>query len=307
MRCWVMSKKESAFISAVVYSCSNSDKLFSFTLELFNELEKHFANYEIVIVDNCNPNIESVKSELTARISASDSITIVHMSEVQSLEACMRAGVDVAVGDFVYEFEGISYDFNTDAMWKAYRKAQEGYDIINAEIKNNSISRTMYYNIFNKFSKSKYDLYAVAFRLVSRRTINRIISLNLDIDWRNAAYANCGLKSESIEYGAKASPKKNRDIFLAIDSFLLYTELPRKVSIWMGAVGVALIVLSIFMASLTAEWTSTVLSVSLCLSSVIIIALLLLSVYYLSLLLRTSDSRKKYLVDGIEKLQRTKG
>ena len=302
-----MSKKESAFISAVVYSCSNSDNLLSFILELFNEMEKHFANYEIVIVDNCNPNMESVKSELTARISASDSITIVHMSEVQSLEACMRAGVDVAVGDFVYEFEGISYDFDTDGMWKAYQKAQEGYDIVNAEIENNSVSRTMYYNIFNRFSRSKYDLYAVAFRLVSRRTINRVISLNLDIDWRNAAYANCGLKSGSIEYGAQASSNKNRDIYLAIDSFLLYTELPRKISIWLGAAGGALIVLSIIMAGLTAEWADTALNMSLCLCGVVIIGLLLLSVYYLSLLLRTSDSRKKYLVDGIEKLQRTKG
>lgn len=301
-----MSKKESAFVSAVVYSCSNSDHLLPFITELFGEMEKHFQNYEIVIVDNCNPNMESVREELTRRISASDSITIVHMSEIQSLEACMRAGVDVAVGDFVYEFEGINYDFYTNAMWKAYQKAQEGYDIVNAEIKNNSMSRTMYYDIFNRFSRSKYDLYAVAFRLVSRRTINRIISLNLDIDWRNAAYANCGLKSGSIEYGAKASSKKNRDVFLAIDSFLLYTDLPRKASVWLGVIGGVLVVLSMVIAGLTANWINVALGITLSLCIAIVILLLLMSVYYLSLLLRTSDSRKKYLVDGIEKLQRTK-
>lgn len=302
-----MVKKESAFVSAVVYSCSNSDDLLPFVTELSQEMKKHFANYEIVIVDNCNPNMESVKSALTTSISANDSVTIVHMSEVQSLEACMRAGVDVSVGDFVYEFEGISYDFHTDAMWEAYEKAQEGYDIVNAEIKSNSVSRTLYYNLFNKFSRSKYDLYAVAFRLVSRRTINRVISLNLDIDWRNAAYANCGLRSGTVEYGEKASGKKNRDIFLAIDSFLLYTDLPRKASIWLGTAGGILIVFSMIMAGLTVPWADAAFGVSLSLCAAIMITLLLMSVYYLSLLLRTSDSRKKYLVDGIEKLQRARG
>jgi len=301
-----MFKKESAFVSAVVYASNNMDKLFLFIMELFSEMEKHFTNYEIVIVDNCNPDMESVKNALTAKIATNDSITIVRMSEVQSLEACMRAGVDVAVGDFVYEFEGISYDFHTDAIWEAYQEAQRGYDIVNAEIKNNSLSRTMYYDIFNKFSRSQYNLYAVAFRLVSRRTINRIISLDLDIDWRNAAYANCGLRSGSIEYGAKASPKKNRDVFLAIDSFLLYTDLPKKASIWMGIIGSILVIFSVIMSVLTYGWSSAAFNISLSLCIAIVIMLLLLLVCYLSLLLRTTSSRKKYLVDSIEKLQRAK-
>lgn len=301
-----MYKKESAFVSAVVYASNNTDKLLGFITDLFNEMEKHFTNYEIVIVDNCNPDIEPVKNALAAKISTSDSITIVRMSEVQSLEACMRAGVDVAIGDFVYEFEGISYDFDTDAIWEAYQKAQKGYDIVNAEIKNNSLSRTMYYDIFNKFSRSQYNLYAVAFRLVSRRTINRIISLDLDIDWRNAAYANCGLQSGSIEYGSKASPKKNRDIFLAIDSFLLYTDLPKKASLWMGIIGGILVVFNIIMSALAYKWSSVAFNISLSLCMVIVIMLLMMLVCYLSLLLRTADSRKKYLVDGIEKLQRAK-
>ena len=302
-----MSKKESAFVSAVVYSSGNSEQLLPFVIDLFGEMKKHFVNCEIVLVDNCNPNMDIIKNTLTSKISANDSITIVHMSEVQGLEACMRAGIDVAVGDFVYEFESINYDFHTDAVWIAYQKAQEGYDIVNAEIKNNSILRTMYYALFNKFSRSKYNLYAVAFRLVSRRTINRVISLNLDIDWRNAAYANCGLRSGSIPYGAKASSQKNRDIFLAIDSFLLYTDLPKRTSIWLGGIGGILIVFSMIMVSLTTEWTNNVLSIPLLLCVAIIIILLLMCVYYLSLLLRTSGLRKKYLVDGVEKLQRTKG
>ena len=44
MRCQVMYKKESAFISAVVYASNNTDKLLGFITDLFNEMEKHFTN-----------------------------------------------------------------------------------------------------------------------------------------------------------------------------------------------------------------------------------------------------------------------
>ena len=302
-----MPKMETAFISNVVYSsAAHVEDLLMFVNHVTAEMKKHFASYEIVIVNNCNPNMAAIKNALITGISANDCITIVHMSEVQSLEACMRAGVDVAVGDFVYEFESLSYDFNTDALWKAYQKAQEGYDIVNAEIKKNSLSRAIYYNVFNQFSKSQVNLYASAFRLVSRRAINRITSLNLDIDWRNAAYANCGLKTGTIEYNLKANVRKNRNVFLAIDSFLLYTDLPGKAVFCLASTGGVFTVLCIILACLKFSWTDAAFKILLTLCIALIMAVVLISFHYLSLLLRTSRLHKKYLVDGIEKLQRSK-
>ena len=301
-----MSKKESVFVSSVVYANNSSEGLLQFIESLYREMDLHFNHFEIVIVDNCVPNISLISDAIKSQFLESDAITIVHMSEIQNIETCMRAGVDVAIGDFVYEFEGLDYNFNSDTMWKAYQKALEGYDIVNAEIKDNSFSRALFYKMFNKFSRSQVDLYAVAFRLVSRRAINRVISLDLCVDWRNAAYATCGLKTGSVDYGTKASSKKNRDFYLAIDCFLLYSNLPRKIATRLGILGGIFFIIGIIAACSSGAIPRVLYNVSL-LSCVFLLVLFSLMSYYQSLsTLKSSDMRKKYLVDGIEKLQRVK-
>ena len=311
-----MSKKESAFISAVVYSCSNSDNLLSFILELFNEMEKHFANYEIVIVDNCNPNMESVKSELTARISASDSITIVHMSEVQSLEACMRAGVDVAVGDFVYEFDDIFVDYEPEVIMEVYHKLIEGNDIVAASSKGKlRLTSRVFYSLYNRTSRGKGKIGPETFRIVSRRAINRIKSMGQYIPYRKAVYMNCGLNTSTICYNSKDVNVriKNKTVAserttLALDSFIYFTNALERISAIMCGIFLFLtmgmgiyIAFDIFNGTNTVEgWLSTMSFLAFGFFGVF--ALLTIILKYLSVLLNLIFRQQRYLVSDIEKV-----
>ena len=99
--------KEKNFVSAVVYlrpGRENAEGALGFFGKLAAELEAHFAQYEIVAVDDAAP--AGVVAAL--RSWAADCpkpLTILHMGLRQGLEAGMNAGLDAAIGDYVYEFD----------------------------------------------------------------------------------------------------------------------------------------------------------------------------------------------------------
>ncbi len=128
------------------------------------------------------------------------------MSLYQGREAAMNAGIDLSIGDFVYEFDNTLIDYDLKIITDIYEKSLEGYDIVNASPQNNTHKTSkLFYIIFNKFSNNQYKINTETFRIVSRRAINRINSINKNIPYRKAIYSNCGLKLYNVLYSAKKS------------------------------------------------------------------------------------------------------
>uniref|UniRef100_UPI00325FE826 hypothetical protein n=1 Tax=Clostridium sp. NkU-1 TaxID=1095009 RepID=UPI00325FE826 len=44
----------------------------------------------------------------------------------------MNAGVDLAIGDFIYEFDNLLVEYDQDLIWKVYQRSLQGYDIVSA-------------------------------------------------------------------------------------------------------------------------------------------------------------------------------
>ena len=44
----------------------------------------------------------------------------------------MNAGVDLAIGDFVFEFDTVCMDYKTELLMQVYRRSLEGFDIVSA-------------------------------------------------------------------------------------------------------------------------------------------------------------------------------
>ena len=227
-----MKNKEKNFISAVVYA-NNSERDIRNFLENINKiLAENFLKYEIICVNDASTDgtVDEIKkvSENIAKGDSNTSITIINMSYYQGKELSMNAGVDIAIGDFVYEFDSITMDYNTELIMQVYNKSLEGYDIVNAT--SNSKRRktsTIFYKLFNKYSNNQYKIDTETFRIISRRGINRIQSINKTIPYRKAIYANCGLKLTSIQY--KTIVTKNRKEFLKLrilPDFFSYPLIP---------------------------------------------------------------------------------
>src|SRR5699024_3151490 len=101
------------------------------------------------------------------------------------------------------------------------------------------------YKIFNANSHSAYRLRTDAFRLVTRRAINRVHATSPHLPYRKAAYAASGLKMTDIEFDGRLQGRAPGRFGLAADSLVLYTDAGFKFSAGIALVMMALAVVEL--------------------------------------------------------------
>lgn len=310
-----MVNREKTFVSAVIYIHNAENQIKKFLKAVTEILEANFENVEIICVnDNSTDNSVGLIREFSKEIEVS-SVTVLNMSYFHGLEMAMNAGVDLAIGDFVFEFDSTLLDFGQDEVMKVYYRALEGYDIVSASPdKKEKMSSRCFYRTFNHFAGFDYKMATESFRILSRRVINRISSMNKTIPYRKAVYAGSGLKTDNIKYHISSVSKghtdreeKNYRIRLAINSMILFTEVGYRWSMLMTALMMLVFVLMIaysIMVYLTsspvAGWTTTILFLSAAFLGLFVILAVIIK--YLQLLIDLVFRRKHYSFESIEKL-----
>lgn len=238
------------------------------------------------------------------------------MSCFHGIELSMNAGVDLAIGDFVFEFDSTILDFPPDEIMHVYRKSLEGFDIVSAGPKKRQrTSSVLFYEIFNRFSDSNYKFKTERFRILSRRVINRISNTNRSVPYRKAVYANQGLRTASFLYDALKiqNGKKDRALeryrkTLAVDALIIFTDLGYKVAVLLSFCmiffSVAISIYSFVYRMLknpVAGWTSTILFLAVVFFFLFLILAVIIK--YLQILVNLVFKRSKYNFESIEKLK----
>ena len=298
--------KEQNFVSAVVYIESDDDHTLQFFQMLHQCLESHFLQYEIVVV-NANSTGHSMQNLRNWANCMEKPLTIINMSLRQPHEQCMNAGLDIAIGDYVYEFDSTDMPYSSDIIWTAYQTAIQGNDIVTVCPKKERSVSSLFYRIFNSHSNSTYKLRTDAFRLVSRRAINRAHAMNENLPYRKAAYAACGLKMAVLEFQGRMSSKGSGQFELAVDSLALYTNFGYRFSLGLTCLMIVvsamelIYTLAVWLAgNPISGWTTTMFVLTLGLTGLFMI--LAIALKYLSLLLKLTFQKQSYLVESIEKL-----
>ena len=182
----MINNKEKKFMSAVVYLHNNENQIEKFLTIVLEVFERNYERYEIILVDDASSDNTVRKVHDIAEKSTGGVITVVNMSFFQGLEKSMNAGVDLAIGDFVYEFDTVEIDYDPKLIMDIYYKAQEGFDIVAISNKNEKLSSKLFYYVFNLNNKNK--IVTQTFSIISRRAINRVKSNTLTIPYRKAVY-----------------------------------------------------------------------------------------------------------------------
>ncbi len=310
-----MENKEKNFISAVIYVHNAQDRVRSFLGAVIGILECHFEHSEIICMNDASDDRSLEVIRQTAETACRASVSVVNMSYFHGLELTMHAGVDMAIGDFVFEFDNTNLDFDPDVMMEIYRRSLEGYDIVSASPdKREKLSSRIFYRVFDRFADLSYGMSTESFRILSRRVINRIDSMNKTVRYRKAAYANCGLKTDRRKYpvkdaGTDASDKREKGYRtgLAVDSLILFTELGYRFSVGMTMLMMLITVLVLvytvvayFMIHPAEGWTTTILFLSACFFGLFGIQTMMMK--YLQLLVDMVCKKKHYSFESIEKL-----
>ena len=303
-----MMNKEKNFVSAVVYLHNDGTRAAEFCALLVQELEAHFDQYELVAVDDaCTDDTVPLLRQFAATMVKP--LTILHMSLYQGLEAGMNAGLDAAIGDYVYEFDSTRHPYEPSMVFAAYQTALKGNDIVSVCPSRTTGGSGLFYKVFNANSHSAYKLRTDAFRLVTRRAINRVHASSEHLPYRKAAYAASGLKMADLEFDGVLPNTERGRWNLAMDSLALYTDAGFKAStgitVFMLVLTLAelLYTVVVFAAGHPIEgWTTTMLVLTVGFAG--LFAVLTILVKYLSLLLDLIFKKQKYLVESIEKIQK---
>ena len=167
----------------------------------------------------------------------------------------------------------------------------------------------MFYRVFNGNSHSAYKLRTDAFRLVSRRAINRVHASSETLPYRKAAYAASGLKMTDLEFDGRLTDNSGGRFALAMDSLALYTDAGYKLS-----AGIAIVMMFLALAELAYTliifcaghpiegWTTMMFVLTLGFAG--LFAVLTIIIKYLSLLVDLVFKKQNYLIESIEKIQK---
>lgn len=308
-----MGDKEKNFMSAVIYVHNAEREIVNFLQCIIEVCTDNFECFEIICVndDSIDSSVELIKK---VGKSVNSSISILNMSYFHGVEMAMNAGVDLAIGDFVFEFDSTILDFTPTKIMEVYFRALGGYDIVSAcPDRREKISSKLFYRIFDHFSNYPSKMSTESFRILSRRAINRIKSMNRTIPYRKAIYAGCGLKTDCIQYKVKDiitntdEMERRYRTDLAIDVLILFTDVGYQFS---KVMTMMMMVISIFMmvysaivylmASPVEGWTTTILFLAVAFGG--LFGILTVIVKYLQLLVDLVFKKKHYSFESIEKL-----
>lgn len=310
----MISDKEKNFISAVVYVHNNEDEIEYFLKSINEKLASNFEKYEIICVNDYSTDdtvkvINNISKEFQ-----NTTVNIINMSYKQGLEKSMLAGVDFAIGDFVYEFDTCIIDYDLSLIMDIYQKSLQGYDIVAASPnKNNSLLSSMFYSLLNKFGGHD-KLKSERFRILSRRGINRVNQNTSNIVYRKVVYYSCGLKYTHITYKPLSKNNINKGFLynqnLAIDSIIAFTNIGYKISMAatfiMMCLMIATMIYSLFVKILGLDvsggWMTLMWIVSI--SFFVLFGLASIIIRYLSMILGLINNKSSYSYDSINKINK---
>ena len=306
--------KEKNFISAVVYVYNEEDRIYKFLDKLNSVLKNIFEKYEIICVNDASVDNSSEEIKKYAKTVSGSIISVLNMSFFQGRELSMNAGVDLSIGDFVYEFDSIDMDYPEELIIEIYQRSLKGYDIVAAAPDRNSGWRSsFFYWVYNRAARAQYHLRTDSFRILSRRAINRVHAMSKTIPYRKALYVTCGLKMDTVSYKSTGNKKKKSRIDLkmqqmtASNAIVLFTDLVYKCSLAFSVLMMLLTVLigahtiAVYLNGKPVEgWTTTMLF--LVFGFFGMFGILTMIIKYLSVILSINFNRQKYIIESIEKL-----
>lgn len=310
-----MDSKEKNFVSAIIYVRNCESRVGDFLKTVIEVFEKNFEHSEIICVNDgsTDDSLEVIRE--TSSLASCTSISVVNMSFFHGLELSMNAGMDLAIGDFVFEFDNTILDFDSDQIMNVYRKSLEGNDIVAASVdQKEKLSSKLFYHLFARFSNLKHRMNTESFRILSRRAINRVNSMSKSIPYRKALYANCGLKTDRIVYARKAQFGEEKIIQdksyrkdLAVDSLIMFTDIGFRFSLGMTTLMMVFLLctiiysIAVFLISTPISgWTSTMLFLSVVFLG--LFGILTVIIKYLQILIDLIFRRKRYTFESIEKI-----
>ncbi|MBK9255180.1 MAG: hypothetical protein IPM42_06790 [Saprospiraceae bacterium] len=305
--------KDKKFISIIIHVRENVEVLDSFLVKSEKYFANVFENYEYIIVNNSGKTDLASASGKDIKTGLKGALNIIHLSWPHNLEDAMRAGIELSLGDIIFEFDTIRMDYDLSLVQEVYAECINGYDAVTAvpKIQEFSFSK-LFYKILNRFSNNIL-LTTESFRVVTRRMINQAAKSKEAFRYRKINYHYSGLKTKIIYYQPDQSLAFKKDFSLsekfslAGNVMVYYSSIGTQISLILSVgffllsvlTGIyALVSFFVLKGNIAAGWTTTMLFLSVSFSG--IFGILAVISKYLEVLLKEVQINPSYTYKSIE-------
>src|SRR6267378_1401349 len=248
--------KEQRFISFVV-SVGNEEKTAgAFLPELIGVAEGMFESWEVIVVLHGSPDGTERAIRETAK--ASPGVILIALAWQHDEELAMLAGTDFAIGDLIYEIESTYRDWPVEILATLYEKCLAGNDIVSAvPDRPLSLGSKVFYYLLRKVSYLNLELTTEELRLVSRRSLNAVLSAKETTRYRKALYRSSGFQCATVTYKPLHEKRKRpqdtllKRIGTAFDVLISFSSFGYNIGILFS---VLFLILSIGIGIFAVEW-----------------------------------------------------
>ena len=223
--------KQHKFISVVIRCHNAEQRLPAFLAAVDRHFDERFDAYEIVVVDDASSDrstqvVKSVAPTLHCALS------LVELAHFHGVEAAMVAGLDRAMGDFVFEFDDTFMDYPFEVLDRMYDSAVNGFDVVAASPDNLGWGLRAFYAVCNWFSGIKPPLSYERLRLSSRRALDAMLHQRERIRDRQVLYRYTGYRYLRLDYPAdrKAGHHPRTSLRFGLDVFFSFTDAGVRIS-----------------------------------------------------------------------------
>ena len=311
----VKTKRNKCFVSAVAYIHNNTQAEIEYFLSnVVSRINADFENFELILVcDDDSYNYVAAAKKNVDGYGSPAIVSVIKLAYYQGVEAAICAGDDLAVGDFVYEFDNINVNYDLNLISDVFNRAREGNDIVFAGDDTMQLSSRIFYRLINinKAKAVRHD----TFRIVSRRALNRVKKMNRGIQYRKYLYVTSGLpfdyiQSKPVNGNREKNTRSESSYRLnsGISYMMIYTKVIEKVTLMLSAifllvsvgVGIWTIYSLFYDTNLAAGWVSLMGVISFGFFGVFLLIMFLTK--YMNIILEVNTRRLDYIVESVDKV-----
>jgi glycosyltransferase involved in cell wall biosynthesis len=301
--------KDPKVVSIVVRVHNDEQRVASFLRTVDAYFSERFANYEFVVADDQSTDgTADVVAEVATELHGS--LTLLRLANRHGRELAMVAGLERAMGDFLFEFQDVHIDYPLEVLGRMYDTALSGFDIVGATPERLPLRLRVFYWLCNRLSSYEPGLSYEHVRLVSRRAVDAMVQLRERVRYRQVLYRFTGYRQTRVTYkGTGRWRFAGRDsLSFALDVLLSFTDAGVRtahalsVVFLFGAVGGVIwtVVRSILSDSLPPWWMDVGIMLALGFGGVYV--LLGIIGEYLARILSEVRSRPLYTLDKTQSL-----
>lgn len=230
-------------ISVIAPLQNDSDIIDSFVDDLAQTLEKSFAVYEIVLVDD--GSTDETVNKVNTLLSKYQRIRLIRLSRRFGQEIAISAGLDSVIGDFVVVLlpDTDPPRLVPEMVEQARRGAEMVFGIRKTRATDPLFLRagaSFFYWFCNSVLRLNLQKDSTHFRVLSRRVVNALIQIRDRGRYLRTLSQQVGFENRSFQYELieRRSPPRTKSlgeaVGLAVNIIVANTRKPLRLASWVG-------------------------------------------------------------------------